>query len=219
MLAALAGVWLLVFVPSWATSTKEREARRQQYEIAKNQQKSDRGNILASPSSLNASKVRSAKVMKRIFGFGTLAFIALAVWSLTLMPSTAAWWVWASGSALGVAVCVWFNRLAESKYSLAIAQSAKVSPKLKFGVSTFDSTNQKDADAVREQQADPRAWTATGVPTQLYRSATGTLATPKFAEILDLAEELEKREDETTFSTDTASINIDEIMRRRRSNG
>ena len=90
---------------------------------------------------------------------------------------------------------------------------------MKFGIRQAAVVKPENTDASQAPVADPRAWASTGVPSQLYRSATGTLETPKFAEVLDFADEIEKREDKSTVGTETASINIDEIMRRRRANG
>jgi hypothetical protein len=219
MLAALAGVWLLVFVPSWASSSKDRDARRQQYEAARQNQKLELSKVQTSPILQSAMQARRAKSLKRITGFASLAFLSAFGWSLTLIASSPSWWVWSSISVVGLGLVVGINRLADKKYQEALTKATRGATRMKYGVRPSGVSNSINTDAAQEPAADPRAWAATGVPSQLYRSATGTLATPKLAEVVAFADEVVKREDKTAVSNDTASINIDEIMRRRRANG
>ncbi len=219
MLAALAGVWLLVFVPSWASSSKDRDARRQQYQAAKQNQKIELSKLQTSPILQTALQARRAKSLKRVTGFAALGFLSALGWSLTLIVSNPVWWAWSAGSAVGLAICVVINRIADERYSEALSRATKGSTRMKFGVRQVEVAASNNTDASQAPQADPRAWAATGVPSQLYRSATGTLETPKLADVVAFAEEIEKREEKSVVSSDTASINIDEIMRRRRANG
>ena len=219
MLAALAGVWLLVFVPSWASSSKDRDARRQQYDLARQNQKLELSKVQTSPILQSAMQARRAKSLKRITGFASLAFLSAFGWSLTLIASSPSWWVWSSASVVGLVLFVGLNRLAEKKYQEALSRSTRGATRMKFGIRPSEVSNSNNTDAVQEPAVDPRAWVATGVPSQLYRSATGTLETPKLAEVVAFEDEVEKREDKNAVSSDTASINIDEIMRRRRANG
>ncbi len=219
MLAALAGVWLLVFVPSWASSSKDRDARRQQYQAAKQNQKTELSRIQNSPLLQTAIQARRAKSLTRVTGFAALGFLSILGWSLTLIVSSPFWWAWSAASMAGLVISVVTNRIADKRYSEALSRSTKGATRMKFGVRPAEVAPSTITDASQEPQADPRAWAATGVPSQLYRSATGTLATPKLADVVAFAEELEKREEQTVVSSDTSSINIDEIMRRRRANG
>ena len=67
---------------------------------------------------------------------------------------------------------------------------------------------------------DPRAWNAPGVPSQILRSPVGTLETPEIADVVDFASSVERIEAEKSeVVVETASINLDEILRRRRANG
>jgi hypothetical protein len=67
---------------------------------------------------------------------------------------------------------------------------------------------------------DPRAWNAPGVPSQILRSPVGTLETPEIADVVDFAASVERLEAEKSDVVfETASINLDEILRRRRANG
>ena len=219
MLAALAGVWLLVFVPSWASSTENRDERRKQQSQAKQSRKAELAKLATSPILQAAVEAQIAKSRKRISGFSTVAFLAALGWSIGTLATNSQWLIWAGVSAGGIIVSVVANRLAERSYSAAVAKSSRGTSRMKFGVRPSDLANNVNQDASQESQAGPRAWVATGVPSQLYRSATGTLATPKFAEVVDFADEVEKREDKSAVSNETASINIDEILRRRRANG
>jgi hypothetical protein len=217
MLAALAGVWLLVFVPSWAASGKDRDARRTQIQNAKQDRKAEL--LKSSPVLQTAVQARRAKNLKRVSGFSALAFLVAFGWSVTLIVADPLWWVWTSASTAGLAISVGLNRAADKSYEAALTKSTRVSTRMKFGINNVEVAKPQSMDASQAPVVDPRAWASTGVPSQLYRSATGTLETPKFAEVLDFADEIEKREDKSTVGTETASINIDEILRRRRANG
>ena len=219
MLAALAGVWLLVFVPSWASSSKDRDARRAEFETAKQTRKAQLSQLQSSPILQTAVQARRAKNLKRVSGFGALGFLATLGWSITLIVSDQLWWVWSTASAVGLAIFVALNRAADTRYHAALSKSNRGAARMKFGINQVEVAKPQATDASPAPAADPRAWVSPGVPSQLYRSATGTLETPKFAEILDFADELEKRDDKSPVSTETASINIDEILRRRRANG
>lgn len=219
MLVALAGVWLLVFVPSWASSSKDRDARRQQYEAARQNQKLELSKIQTSPILQTAMQARRAKSLKRVTGFASLACLSALGWSLTLLASSPLWWAWSSASVVGLVLFVSLNRLAEKKYQEALTNATRGATRMKFGLRPAEASSAKSNDASPEPAEDTRSWAATGVPSQLYRSATGTLETPKLAEVVAFAAEVEKRDDKTAVSNDTASINIDEIMRRRRANG
>jgi len=76
------------------------------------------------------------------------------------------------------------------------------------------------APKASEVLQNDRAWNATGVPSQILRSPVGTLETPEIAEVVDLSSSIARRESEKTeVVVETASINLDEILRRRRANG
>ncbi len=219
MLAALAGVWLLVFVPSWMSSSQDRDVRRNERQAALENRKAELDRIRTLPILKNAARARRAKSLKRVTGFVSLAFLVSLGWSLAVMVSYSQWWIWSVVSAGGLIISVALNQRAEKSFINAVSQSTKSSTRLKFGVPSVDVSANQSTEAELEILDDPRAWVATGVPSQLYRSATGTLENPKFAEVLDFADELEKRDDKTPVTSDTSSINIDEILRRRRANG
>lgn len=76
------------------------------------------------------------------------------------------------------------------------------------------------APKASEVLQNDRVWNATGVPSQILRSPVGTLETPEIAEVVDLSSSIARRESEKTeVLVETASINLDEILRRRRANG
>jgi hypothetical protein len=219
MLAVLAAVWLLVFVPSWASSSEERDDRRVELQEVKQKQKRELSKIQTSPILKSALQARRSKSIKRASGFAALAFLAILAWSLTLIVSSSDWWVWSVASTAGVAISVFVNHIADNNYRSAVLNANRTNARMKFGVSqSFVEASAAEA-SLGEALEESRSWVATGVPSQLYRSAAGTLENPKFAEVLNFADEVEKRDDQSAFNTDTASINLDEILRRRRSNG
>lgn len=72
-------------------------------------------------------------------------------------------------------------------------------------------------------KVNDRAWTPTAIPSQLFQSQVGTLESAQLAEVIKISDSATRRDAINTeieqISTETASINLDEILRRRRANG
>lgn len=222
MLAALAGVWLLVFVPSWMKSSTSREQRRDSTRNNRERIEEVRSRTLATPSASAALKVRRAFIAKRISGLLAMASIASTLWIVAVFGSFENPWMPLAISGGSFALFFAINRLAHKLQVRAVNSASQRRRPANFEASVRRSMQSASVSPQASESVakDPRAWVAPGVPSQILRSPIGTLETPEIADVVDFAASVEKRETENAqVPVETASINLDEILRRRRANG
>ncbi len=222
MLAALAGVWLFIFVPSWMKSSVSREQQRSDSAELKNQRRTTKKNALESMGAKQALGVRRSFVAKRVTGIIALTSLAALVVTISVFSAIAQPWIYVSASTGAFLVSFAANRIAHSvqlKVLYAATQSRRP-VRLETAVQRTAAFAAGSPEASVLVQKDPRAWNAPGVPRQILRSPDGTLETPTIADVVNLSASMERRESENVeVSIETSSINLDEILKRRRANG
>jgi len=222
MLAALAAVWLFIFVPSWMKSSVSREQQRYESLQAKNDRRQVRQKTFETLGAKKALRVRRAFVAKRVSGLISIASIVASLATAALFATIEQPWIYLLGFAGTFVISFSINRLANSLQLRALSDSSQTKRPVRLETSAarsaaFAASTPKASEPVLK---DPRAWNAPGVPSQILRSPDGTLETPTIADVLDFVASAERRENDATgVGTETASINLDEILRRRRANG
>jgi hypothetical protein len=222
MLAALAGVWLLVFVPSWMKTSSSREQQRAAAQMERQERRDLRAKSLNTQTAAVAIKVRRAFIVKRVSGVLSMVAIAATLWVAAVFGSFENPWMPLGISVSSFAVFFATNRLAHSLQIRALNSASQRRRPANFDAAVRRSMQQTVVapQASEIEVKDPRAWNATGVPSQILRSPVGTLETPEIADVVDFAASLERRENENSqVPVETSSINLDEILRRRRANG
>ena len=217
MIAAVAGIWLWVFVPSLKNRSEIRERRSIDKAAVKDSLVSQRERLNALPRVRFASQAHRARNTQRVSNV-LMAMAALTlVWSISVSSEFGSWWIVALASAGAAVLLFAINRLAAKAISRAVSNAKSVRrPSAKFyAPGVVVAIEQEEAEAA----IDNRTWSSAGVPSQLYRAVSGTLENPQFAEVLDFAESAKLRADENLDEVQTSSIDIDEILRRRRANG
>jgi hypothetical protein len=104
------------------------------------------------------------------------------------------------------------SRVSQSQVAAAIAAIT--------AESLVTKGQQENANSMKPSE---RAWTPNEIPSQLFQSQVGTIASTRIAEVINFSESATRRDANNNeieqISTETASINLDEILRRRRANG
>ena len=204
MLLALAAVWFVVFIPSWATRSDEKSLEKSRIrELRESLQKSSsaaRPAAKVARSSARLLALRAAFLVSFISGAATL------IWTVTTWVNEPSTYL-ISAAALFVSLgSLALVRAVNLRYRSKLAQARTLSKTRRIDPSLFNPN--KDARAAIS--ATTNGWTATRVPEQLYRGSEGTLIEQKFAEVVELP---------VTQQPVLDSQTLDEILRRRRANG
>ena len=222
MLAALAGVWLFIFVPSWMKSSASREQQRSHAAELKSQRLVAKKKTLDGMGARQALSVRRSYVAKRLSGLIALASLATLLVAVVSFGVIAQPWMYVAASAGTFVISFAANRIAHSLQLKALSAATQIRRpvRLETAIQRTAAFAAGSPEASELVQKDPRAWNAPGVPSQILRSPDGTLETPTIADVVNLAASMERRESQNgEVSVETASINLDEILKRRRANG
>jgi hypothetical protein len=219
MLAALAAVWFLMFLPSWMSRTSEREKTREDSAVAKHAESVVRAS--ASEQVRAANSAGRALLLKRGSLFVALPAIAVLSWSLAILATNPEMLIWAISSAVVAAMATFVNRVANTAYLGALDSSRVIRSRAaqrRANVALPDRNSKPSASESAVDTRDPRAWTSPGVPRQIYRGSDGAIEQVTFAEVVEIKPAVveETAAEGEQFLGGAA---LDEILKRRRANG
>lgn len=221
MLAALAAVWFLMFLPSWMSRTSEREKSRDEVAVAKQIQADAVSRLSISDQQRVANSASRALLIKRVTLFVALPAIAVLSWSLAILATNPEALIWAITSAGVATVAILLNRIANTAYLGALDSSRTIRSRAaqrRANVALPERTAQASASQKLNEERDPRAWSAPSLPRPLYKGSDGAIEQVTFAEVVEIK----------PASTDEAAVQseqflagaaLDEILKRRRANG
>ena len=221
MLAALAAVWFLMFLPSWMSRSSEREKSREELAVVRQHQAEALARLSSSNQQRAAKYANRALLIKR----GSLVFgvpaIAVMSWTLAILTTNPEVLIWTVASALVATAAILVNRIAHNAYLGALDSSLSIRSRAaqrRANVALPDR-NQKSTETEKTADPrDPRAWSAPGLPRPLYKGSDGSIEQVKFAEVVEIksagADEAESETEQFL-----AGAALDEILKRRRANG
>ena len=219
MLAALAAVWFLMFLPSWMSRTSEREKNREDSAVAKQAESLARAS--ASEQLRAANSAGRAQLIKRGSLFVGLPAIAVLSWSLAILATNPEVLVWAISSSVVATAAILVNRVAHNAYLGALDSSLIIRSRAaqrRANVALPDRNSKSPAVEKVAEYRDPRAWTAPGVPRQIYRGSDGAIEQVTFADVVEIKPAVTE---ETPVEAEQflGGAALDEILKRRRANG
>jgi hypothetical protein len=221
MLAALAAVWFLMFLPSWMSRTNEREKSREDRTAVKQTLAEELSSLPKTEQQKAAGVATRALRLKRLTLFIALPAIAVLSWSLAILATNPEVLLWAIGSAVVVAVAIVLNRVANTAYLRAL-DSSRVSrsraAQRRANVALPERISPATNSEAKVVDKDPRAWSAPGLPRPLYKGSEGSIEQVTFAEVVELKT---STSEESVAKTEQllSGTSLDEIMKRRRANG
>lgn len=221
MLAALAAVWFLMFLPSWMSRTSEREKSRDELAVAKQNQAEALARLSNSEQQRVANSARRALLIKRVALFVAVPAIAVMSWTLAILATNPEVLIWTSASAGVATVAILLNRIANTAYLSALDSSRVIRSRAaqrRANVALPDRAKQASTSEKLNEERDPRAWSAPGLPRPLYKGSDGTIEQVTFAEVVEIKS---ASTNETAAETEQflAGAALDEILKRRRANG
>lgn len=221
MLAALAAVWFLMFLPSWMSRTSEREKSRDEVAVAKQIHAEEVARLSISDQQRVANSASRALLIKRVALFVALPAIAVLSWSLAILATNPEVLIWAIASAGVATVAILLNRIANTAYLGALDSSRVIRSRAaqrRANVALPERTAQASASQKLNEERDPRAWSAPSLPRPLYKGSDGAIEQVTFAEVVEIKP---ASTDEATVQAEQflAGAALDEILKRRRANG
>lgn len=221
MLAALAAVWFLMFLPSWMSRSNEREKNREDLAIAKRQHEEVVKSLSSTEQQRLASSASRALLIRRATVFVMIPAIAVLSWTLAILASNPEVLIWSVASAAVTGAAIWVNRIANNSYLGSLDSSRAVRSRAaqrRANVALPERVQQNSATQQKIEERDPRAWSAPGLPRPLYKGSDGSIEQVSFAQVVDItAVAATKAESETEQLL--AGAALDEILKRRRANG
>lgn len=203
----IAGLWVVVFIPSWFQNRVDRASSRQGATEFRNQVK--KVNSLeskAAPSKLRQAAERSRKLTRTKNTMSVLAILAFSgsATSAFFAFQTPLLFV-ASGFGLLVGLSLLLVAIKASgqirKLLIQVAQS-----KTEMTVNLAKSWKEPVLPSILAE-SDPRAWTPNPLPSPVYRSRIGELEIPNVATVTEI------NQSGKNFDTQDE---INKILRRRR---
>ncbi len=221
MLAALAAVWFLMFLPSWMSRTSEREKYREELALTKQNQAETVASLSKSEQQRVASSASKALLLKRVTLFVGLPAIAGLSWTLAILATNPELLIWSIASAGVATAAIIVNRLAHRSYLGALDSSRVIRSRAaqrRATVSLPDRNKQSTAPEKEAETRDPRSWTSPGLPRPLYRGSDGAIEQVAFAEVIEIKP---AAADEAAVEVEQflGGAALDEILKRRRANG
>lgn len=221
MLAALAAVWFLMFLPSWMSRTSEREKSRDELAVAKQNQAEALARLSNSEQQRVANSARRALLIKRVALFVAVPAIAVMSWTLAILATNPEVLIWTIASAGVATLAILLNRIANTAYLSALDSSRVIRSRAaqrRANVALPDRAKQASTSEKLNEERDPRAWSAPGLPRPLYKGSDGTIEQVTFAEVVEIKS---ASTNETAAETEQflAGAALDEILKRRRANG
>lgn len=209
LFAVIAGLWLLVLVPSWLRGSQEREARHDQKVSARVKRQEILHPAKKSAPSRDAVLAKKAhRLASSRKGFLATGLIGL-LGSILLVPaaiSDGALWPAAASVILGSLVALATARRLHVLYGFVLAESAEIKrgrPE-RFVPAVVARVEEKP------EATDEKTWVHNPLPAPTYAPKIGALEIPVLADVVEL---------EPKKQTVISSEELDQILLRRRSNG
>lgn len=221
MLAALAAVWFLMFLPSWMSRSNEREKNREDLAIAKRQHEEVVKSLSSTEQQRLANSASRALLIRRATVFVMIPAIAVLSWTLAILASNPEVLIWSVASAAVTGAAIWVNRIANNSYLGSLDSSRVVRSRAaqrRANVALPERVQQNSATQQKIEERDPRAWSAPGLPRPLYKGSDGSIEQVSFAQVVDITGVAATKAESETEPLLAGSA-LDEILKRRRANG
>lgn len=206
MILIIAGLWVVVFIPSWFQNRVSREQSREETVALKAKEKELKTSTPKSASKLRQHADRGRKLSRTKNLMSVLAVLAFsgAATSAFFAIQTPALFV-ATGFGLLVGI---FTMLVAIKASSALRTLLiKVALSRTEMTANLAKSWQEPVIPSQETEIDPRSWTPNPLPSPVYRSRIGELNIPHVAEIVEI------NQSGKNFDTQKE---INDILRKRR---
>ena len=216
MVLVVAGLWILVFIPSWFHRSEDRDAFREE---SKNQRQVLAEIRRAATASLLSTAERSHKLGGRVRVGLTIALLALALGlgSLFLVgQNPIAWLIVAVGFATFLVASVVVRKANQERSRLA--SHAARSRGAMAGSLIAWNTDLIEAVSLAQEPVDPRAWTPNKLPAPVHLSRLGELEISTMADVIELSSQADGQLSSNAKNPLGAEM-LDEILRRRRAVG
>lgn len=211
MLLVIAALWFWVFVPSWHQRSEQRDDERSYKRQIKSELKNLQRETVGRKGSVASVAHRSFRLSltKRAFGALTLMFVATAGVTGYLAVEAPYYWA-ASASALlmGSLTMSVFVKAVKVNSAL-LASSAQGKAGFRSGLANSRILGESNE---QESENDPRAWQRNPLPAP--RQHIGQLEIPVLADVVSIEDSPASKAKQKFDSAE-----LDEILRRRRSNG
>ena len=235
MLAIIVALWLLVFVPAWFQRSNETQSERGQLrqvsrqlrtEVRANLHREKREHLVVQETRSAAPRVRVSgrahtvaaqifrlRALRRALAITLTVAMLAAVASVSLLSTSASYWMGIAGSAVVVGLAAWGLRAVGDRLAVALDAS------LALRGSAIDalqySTRVAAAEAaLASEPVNPRAWTATELPAP--KSNIGTIVETSFAEVISIAPAVAEAAADAPVEQ---QLDLDSILQRRRQVG
>jgi hypothetical protein len=204
MLLALAAVWFVIFIPSWATRSNEKDSEKSRVKELRRSLR-ENGSATRPTAKVARSTARLLSLRAVFLGF-FIAGAATLTWTVSTWVNEPATYLVSAGALVVSFGSLALVRVVNLRYRAKLTQARNLSKTKRIDPSLFNPN--KDARTAVSESVN--GWTAPRVPEQLYRGSEGTLIEQKFAEVVELP---------VTQQPVLDSQTLDEILRRRRANG
>ena len=209
LFAVIAGLWLLVLVPSWLRGSQEREAKHDQttsMRAARREVLHPEKKTAPTRDAVLAKRAHRLESSRRVaLGLAAIGFLA----SILLVPaaiSSPSLWPVSASVILGALVSLATARRLFVLHGFVLAESAQIK---RSRPQAFEPAAQPKA-VEAEKSADENTWERNPLPAPTYAPKIGAMEIPVLAEVVEL---------EPKKQTVISSEELDQILLRRRSNG
>ena len=209
MFAAVALLWVMVYVPNWGAKKDE---DKQGSSFGRKFSKNRSTEVKNAPNGVSNLAIRNKNIraIRRIFSVILFASFAVAVAGIVLSFSNI---VWLTMTALALAVFLLSASTLRSSRQKSQSTSELTIEQLEAQRARMAYSIREAAlrDAKTEQLFDERAWSANALPDSTLSRRIGELEEVSLAEVLPLVES-QRRGDEKKLDSDE----LDRILKRRR---
>ena len=216
MVLVVAGLWILVFIPSWFHRSEDRDVYRTEVQ---SQRQVIREVRKAPIASLLSVAERSHKLGVRVRSGLTVAMLGLLVGlgSIAFAVQYVSGWILVAAGLATFAISTGVVRRANKERS-KLAEHAARSRGAKSGSLSGWAKELQTTPAIAEVEIDPRAWTPNRLPNPVHMSRVGELEVAVMADVLAISHP-EKVEEVAIKANPLEAEMLDEILRRRRAVG
>ena len=229
MLAIIVALWLLVFVPAWFQRSNQAQVERGEQrqvsrqlrnEVKANLHREKREHLVVQETASVAPHIRVSgrahtvaaqifklRALRRALVVVLVAAMVAGVASVTLLASSATYWLGILGSIGAVCLVAWALRAVGDRLAAAIDSSIAMRGNALNALHYSTRVAAAEADLAVDR-ANPRAWTATELPAP--KSNLGTIVETAFAQVVSI---------EAAAVQPAAELHIDSILERRRQVG
>ncbi len=210
MMLVIAGLWVVVFIPSWFQNRLDAQHNREGAIKLRNQVKEIKTSVnRPATSTLRVAAVRGQKLSRTknlMMVLAVLLFIGSATSAFFAFELPLLWFAAVAGLLVGlVATLVLIRATNELRKLLVSVASVKTEMTARIASSWKESLILEV-----ENEVDLRAWTPNPLPSPAYKSRIGELELPEIASVTEINPPAE------IFDTQDE---INKILRRRRATG